>query len=73
MHERMLDKQNEPTVDEMKDYCRENAELFTLLNEWLSNSFGTVQKITFPYGNSYGWGIAHRKKAETHLSYFCGK
>lgn len=62
MHERMLDKQNEPTVDEMKDYCRENAELFTLLNEWLSSSFGTVQKITFPYGNSYGWGIAHRKK-----------
>lgn len=62
MHERMLDKQNEPTVDEMKDYCRENAELFTLLNEWLSSSFGTVQKITFPYGNSYGWGIAYRKK-----------
>ena len=22
----------------------------------------TEQKIVFPYGNSYGWGIAHRKK-----------
>ena len=58
MYERMLDKQNEPTIAEMTAYCGENGELFALLNEWLAQTYGTVQKPTFPYGNHYGWGIA---------------
>ncbi|SCJ56543.1 Protein of uncharacterised function (DUF3788) [uncultured Eubacterium sp.] len=62
MYERMLDKQNEPTIAEMTTYCGENGELFTLLNEWLSQTYGTAQNVTFPYGNHYGWGITHRKK-----------
>lgn len=62
MYERMLNKQSVPTIEEMTVYCGDNAELFTLLNEWLSSVYGTVQQITFPYGNQYGWGIAHRKK-----------
>lgn len=27
MYERMLDKQNKPTIEEMTSYCGENAEL----------------------------------------------
>ncbi len=61
MYERMLNKQEMPSVEEMTIYCGENAELFTRINEWLAETCDTVQKITFPYGNSYGWGIAHRK------------
>lgn len=60
MYERMLNKQEEPTVADMAAYCGRNAERFTTLNEWLSQSCGTVQKVTFPYGRQYGWGIAHR-------------
>lgn len=62
MFERMLDKQATPTIEEMTKFCGENAERFSLLNEWLTFSFGTETKIVFPYGNHYGWGIAHRKK-----------
>ncbi len=61
MYERMLNKQEEPTIAQMTAYCGACANLFTQLNEWLSGTFGTGQAITFPYGNQYGWGIAHRK------------
>lgn len=70
MYERMLNKQEVPTVDEMTAYCGENAELFTLLNEWLSKSYETAQKVTFPYGNSYGWGINHNKKQKLICNIF---
>ena len=33
MFERMLNKQATPTIEEMTEYCGENAERFTLLNE----------------------------------------
>lgn len=62
MYERMLDKQVVPTIPEMTAYCGENSELFTLLNNWLSETYGTVQEIVFPYGNHYGWGISHKIK-----------
>lgn len=61
MYERMLNKHIMPTALEMAVYCGENAELFTLLNDWLSKAHGTIQKVVFPYGNKYGWGIAHKK------------
>lgn len=61
MYERMLDKKAKPTIAEMAAYCGGCAELFTQLNAWLSNEYGTAQAVAFPYGNHYGWGIAHRK------------
>ena len=62
MYERMLNKQAVPAIEEMTEYCGENGERFSLLNEWLAAGFGTEQKIVFPYGNKYGWGVAHKKK-----------
>lgn len=62
MYERMLDKQIMPTIEEMTGFCGENAERFSLLNDWLSSMFHTEQKIVFPYGNHYGWGVAHKVK-----------
>lgn len=61
MYKRMLNKQEEPTLAQMATYCGLCADLFTQLNDWLSSTYKTVQSITFPYGNHYGWGIAHRK------------
>ncbi len=61
MYERMLNKQEEPTMAEMTAHCKDCAELFTRLNAWLTEEYGTDQSITFPYGNGYGWGVAHRK------------
>lgn len=61
MYKRMLNKQEKPTIEQMTAYCGECAELFTQLNKWLSDINGASQEITFPYGNTYGWGIAHRR------------
>ena len=62
MYERMLNKQVMPSIEEMTDYCGKNAELFSMLNEWMVTTFDTEQKVVFPYGNNYGWAIAHIKK-----------
>lgn len=70
MYERMLNKQEAPTIEEMTNLCGENSERFTLLNEWLSSSFNTEQKVVFPYGNNYGWGIAHKKKNKLMCNIF---
>ena len=62
MYERMLDKQAEPSIEEMAVFCGENAERFSLLNEWLTSVFHTEERIVFPYGNHYGWGVSHKVK-----------
>lgn len=62
MYERMLNKSEVPTVDTMTAYCGGTAALFTELNEWLSAEYSTTQTVVFPYGNSYGWGISHKRK-----------
>lgn len=62
MYERMLNKQAAPTIEEMAEFCGENTERFFQLHEWLMSAFHTEHKIVFPYGNHYGWGIAHKKK-----------
>lgn len=70
MYERMLNKQITPSIGEMTAYCAENAERFSLLNNWLTADFGTEQKIVFPYGNSYGWGIGHYRKKKLICNIF---
>ena len=62
MYERMLNKQQKPTPDEMKEHCRGMGEYFTMLNAWLTAEWGTEGRIVFPYGNKYGWGMAHHRK-----------
>ena len=62
MYERLLDKQAVPTMEDLEAYCGGNGALFRELNETLSAEYGTTQEIRFPYGNHYGWGVAHRKK-----------
>ena len=54
----------------MTAYCGENGGFFTSLNEWLSRTFATEQKVVFPYGNQYGWGIAHRLKQKLVCNIF---
>ncbi|MCR2048892.1 DUF3788 domain-containing protein [Acetatifactor muris] len=62
MYERMLDKLAKPIIEEMAVFCGENAERFSLLNEWLASVFHTDERIVFPYGNHYGWGVSHKVK-----------
>ncbi|MDE7281186.1 MAG: DUF3788 domain-containing protein [Ruminiclostridium sp.] len=73
MYERMLDKKITPSIEEMTKFCGENSERFSSLNDWLAKSFGTEQKIVFPYGNNYGWGVAHKKKGKLMCNVFAEK
>lgn len=70
MYERMLDKTAVPTIEELTAYCGETAELFARLNDWLSETCGTAQEVVFPYGNKYGWGVAHKKKGKLICNLF---
>jgi len=70
MYERMLNKNETPSLEQMTLHCGITAELFTKLNEWLSAEYSTVQTIVFPYGNSYGWGISHKKKGKLVCNVF---
>lgn len=70
MYERMLNKQEKPTIADMTAYCGEMGRLFAGINEWLSRTYGTAQQVAFPYGNKYGWGIAHRKKQKLLCNIF---
>lgn len=62
MYERMLNKKEKPDMAEMAAYCGDSQALFLSLNNWLSDNYQSEQQISFPYGNQYGWGVAHRKK-----------
>ncbi|MDD6069308.1 MAG: DUF3788 domain-containing protein [Clostridiales bacterium] len=66
----MLDKQAKPTIVEMTEFCAENAELFSMINDWLTTAFNTEPKVVFPYGNKYGWGIGHYKKKKLMCNIF---
>lgn len=70
MYERMLDRQIEPSIEEMTAFCGENAERFSLLNEWLTSVFHTEEKVVFPYRKRYGWGVAHKKKSKLLCNIF---
>lgn len=70
MYERMLDRQDRPTLDDMAAYCGEGGEPFIQINRWLSNICHTAQEISFPYGNNYGWAVAHRKKKKLICNVF---
>lgn len=61
MYERMLNKQEVPTRNDMNVFCGDMAEAFMNLNIWLSEKGETNQKLTFPYGNNYGWRL-HTEK-----------
>lgn len=70
MCERMLDKQVVPTVEEMTAYRGVSGGAFTEVNAWIDSTFDSDPSIVFPYGNSCGWGIAHRKKKKLLCSMF---
>ena len=47
MYERMLEKQNKPTIEAMKAYCGEASSLFTILHSWLMQYSDITYDIDF--------------------------
>ena len=55
MYERMLNKQEVPTFQEMLIYCGTMGEPWRKLDQTLTEDFNFESLIRFPYGKSYGW------------------
>lgn len=70
MYERLLNKNEPQTMESLTAYCGEPGEAFAALSAWLSKSYDTEQQLSFPYGNHYGWCIAHRKKKKLICNIF---
>ena len=69
MYERMLDKNHEPSAEEIARYigCGAQAGLKTF-EGFLRTQYDIQQELKFPFGQGYGWGYkySHRK---AHLCY----
>ena len=64
MYEKMLNKQEVPSMEDLIAYCDANGTLFQELNSYLTEEWNTQTLIRFPYGNSYGWGVKHSIKSK---------
>jgi hypothetical protein len=69
MYERLLDKNNEPTPEQVKEYLgSESFEHLVSLENHLQTHYHVVKEIRFPFGNNYGWGYKYSNKSN-HLCY----
>lgn len=61
MYERLLNKEQQPTLEQLADHCQNNKKNFQLFNAFLTENYQTTQELRFPYGKDYGWCVTHRK------------
>ena len=64
MYERMLNKQEVPTFDDMLNYCGESRELWIALEKYLEDELNASNLIRFPYGKNYGWSKKYYVKSK---------
>ncbi len=62
MYERMLNKQEEPTFEDLIRFCGDSGALWLTLDEYLQTEFDSSKLIRFPYGNKYGWSAKYSRK-----------
>jgi hypothetical protein len=69
MYERILDKENVPTEQFIKEYMgKEAVKNSELLKNALENIFEINIELKYPFGNKYGWGYKVSIKSK-HLFY----
>ena len=64
MYERLLNKQEPPTFEEMIAYSGESGPLWLELEQHLEGIGLSRLQIRFPYGKDYGWGAKYGKKSK---------
>jgi hypothetical protein len=64
MYERMLDKQNEPSFNDLIHYCGESGSLWLEFDKYLENEYSAQKQVRFPYGKHYGWSVKYSRKSK---------
>lgn len=69
MYERMLDKNNKPTLSQIKEHLGEDSYiLLCTFENKLLEQYHLSKEIRFPFGNNYGWGYKFSHNS-VHLCY----
>lgn len=69
MYERMLDKEKEPNLLEIKEYISEDEyKRLSILEENMARKYKLIKELRFPFGNTYGWGYKY-SHGSYHLCY----
>ena len=64
MYERMLNKQEIPTFDDLIRYSGESGTLWLELDRHLESEYKISRQIRFPYGKDYGWSAKYSVKSK---------
>ena len=64
MYERMLNKIQTPTFDNLIAYSGDSGPLWLALESYLESEFNISKQIRFPYGKDYGWSVKYSVKSK---------
>jgi len=69
MYERLLDKNNPPATDFIKEFVgTKSYNVLMQFEDLLGNYYHLSKEMKFPFGNNYGWGYKYNHKS-SHLCY----
>jgi len=66
MYERLTDKTNQPTAEEVEKYLGDSYPRLLKLEEFLRARYRLSKEMRFPFGKNYGWGYKYSDKS-AHL------
>ncbi|MCL2563660.1 MAG: DUF3788 domain-containing protein [Oscillospiraceae bacterium] len=64
MYERMLNKQEVPTFDDLIRCSGASGDLWLALDEHMTTAYNAAKQIRFPYGKDYGWSAKYSVKSK---------
>lgn len=69
LYQRMLDRDNQPTEDELSKTIGEKSSLWDKMRKYLEEYYDFIPELVF-YGKKHGWTIRYRKSGKTLCSLF---
>ena len=67
--QRMLDKEQEPTNNDIIEYIGEKSQLWNELQNFIGKNYDHLPEKIY-YWKKYGWTIRYRKSGKTQCSFF---
>jgi len=64
MYERMLNKQEIPTFDDLIRHSGDCGNLWLQLDKDMEEKYNMSKLIRFPYGKEYGWSVKYSIKSK---------